>query len=402
MIQKRILLYLNAEEVSYLIMDEAGKIRQTVMQGNLADLTPLTGDHELHVIVPGQAVLLTAAKLPKLNSQRLMQALPFALEEQLIDDVNQLHFSIGEHQPDESIPVAIVAKEKMDAWLAKLKEANIFPSALVPVTLALPFEPDHWYACIYDDIGIVRTGHYSGFTCDKENLNTLLELRLAQAEKKPQSLYLQRFSDTSMAIQLDGITVNETTLDKNQFLDYVSQGIKKYPFLNLLQGNYQAKQKTALTKKMGMIASYLFLAWAGFIFLSNLGSFFILHHSVAVSEQLIDNIYQRHFPHASSVVAPRQRMEEKLKKLSAMTNKNNFLSMLGIATNSLAQANDVRLLSLDFHDNQLVLGVAATTSHVLDDFIRILARQGLTVKQQNATVAGGTVKASVLISQGVL
>ena len=44
-------------------------------------------DAETIAIVPAQDVLLTTAELPKLSRQRLMLALPFALEEQLIDDV---------------------------------------------------------------------------------------------------------------------------------------------------------------------------------------------------------------------------------------------------------------------------------------------------------------------------
>ncbi len=399
---KRILIYLHAEQASWLVIDEIAQTQQTVLRGNLADLTPLVSDHEIQVIVPGQSILLTAAKLPKLSSQRLKQALPFALEEQLIDDVNNLHFATGEYQPDNSFPVAVVAKEKMDTWLAILKQANIIPHALIPATLALPFTANNGNAFIDNEIATVRTGSFSGFACDKENLSTFLELQLSEIEPKIEFIHLYNFSASPITIKLDATTLNEMMLNENQLLEHLMKWTAAYPFINLLQGPYQTTQKATATKKIWIIAACLALAWISFAFFSNIGSFFILHHATAASEQSIEKIYKRNFPQASTIVAPRQRMEEKLKKLSSTANKNTFLSMLGILGNHLPQAKGIQLLSLDYRGNQLTLGVTATTFENLDIFTQALTRQNLHVKQQSAGIAGTSVKANLLITQGVL
>jgi len=399
---RRILIYLHTQQASWLMIDENDQTQQSMTRGNLADLTPLTENCKIEVIIPGQTILLTAAELPKLNPQRVMQALPFTLEEQLIDDVNTLHFAIGEYQSNSSFPVAVVTKEKMDTWLTELKQANITPDALIPATLALPFTPDNWYACIYDEIGIVRTGHYSGFSCDKENLNTFLELQLAEAEQKPACIHLYNFSTTPTAIKLSATTLNEMTLGEDQFLEHIAKWTETYPFINLLQGNYKTTKKSTATKKIWVTAGCLAIAWIGFAFFSNLGSLLILHYATSTSEQLINKIYQRNFPQASSVVAPRQRMEEKLKKLSTTANKNNFLSILGIIGNNLPKAKAIQLLSMDFRGNQLILSVSATTFTNLDVFTQALTHQGLNVKQQSAGIAGTAVKANLLIYQGIL
>lgn len=402
MTQKRILIYLHAKQASWLIIDENNQTQQAITRGNLADLMPLIENCKIEVIVPGQTILLAAAKLPKLNTQRIRQALPFALEEQLIDDVNTLHFSTGEYQSNNSFPVAVVTKEKMDVWLAELKQANITPDALTSATLALPFTPDNWSACIYDEMGIVRTGQYSGFSCDKENLNAFLELQLTEIEQKPACVHLYNFSAIPTAIKLNSTTLNEMMLGEDQFLEHIAKWIETYPFINLLQGTYQTTKKSTATKKIWVTASCLAIAWIGFAFFSNLGSLLILHYATSTSEQLINKIYQRNFPQASSVVAPRQRMEEKLKKLSTTANKNNFLSILGIIGKNLPKTKGIQLLSIDFRGNQLTLSISATTFANLDMFTQALTHQGLNVKQQSAGVAGAAVKANLLIYQGVL
>ena len=399
---QRILIYLHAQQASWLIIDENDQTQQSMTRGNLADLMPLTENCKIEVIVPGQTILLTAAELPKLNAQRLIQALPFTLEEQLIDDVHTLHFAIGEYQSNGSFPVAVIAQEKMATWLAELAQANITPDTLIPATLALPFTPDNWYACIYDEIGIVRTGHYTGFSCDKENLQTFLELQLSEAEQKPACIHLYNFSTTPTTIKLNSTTLNEMTLGEDQFLEHIAKWTATYSFINLLQGPYKPIRKSTATKKIWLVVGCLAIAWTGLALFSNLGSLLILHHATATSEQLINKIYQRNFSQASSVVAPRQRMEEKLKKLSIATNNNNFLSILSLIGNNLPKAKSIQLLSMDFHDNQLTLSVSATTFDSLDSFTRALTQQGLHVKQQSAGIAGSAVKANLLISQGTL
>lgn len=402
MTPKRILLYLHEEQISWLIMDETGQLQQPVLKGNIADLTPLAKDHDVYVIVPGQSVLLTSASLPKLNSQRLKQALPFALEEQLIDDVNNLHFAVGDYQPDNSFPVAVVAKEQMDKWLSILQQADIIPTMMIPTILALPFTPQNGSICINNEIAIVRTDQYEGFACDRENLLSLLELHLTDKSEKISSMHIYNFSSTAISLQAEAIAFNEINLNENQFLEHLMKWTATYPFINLLQGPYQTKTKTTVTKKIWITASCLALVWIGLALMNNIVSLLFLHHASAAPEQLIEKIYKRNFPQASSVVAPKLRMEEKLKKLSASANKNNFLTLLGITGNILSKTTDIKLLGLEYRSNQLTLNVTAPTFEKLDAFMQAFTHEHLTVKQQNAGIAGAAVKANLLITQGAL
>ncbi|MEO8965249.1 MAG: type II secretion system protein GspL, partial [Gammaproteobacteria bacterium] len=178
------------------------------MQDDLTNLPLLAKQNEITVIVPADDVLLTQAELPKLNRQRLMQALPFALEEQLIDDVSELHFAIADYQ-DGKIPVAIVARKKMNEWLAELKELGIQPSRLLSAVFALPFIEKNWTACITAEMSAIRTEKYSGFASDPSNLALMIDLTLKNAVEKPTCIHIYNTLGASIALNTDSILQND-------------------------------------------------------------------------------------------------------------------------------------------------------------------------------------------------
>jgi general secretion pathway protein L len=122
MTAKRLLIYLSSypsPKANWAAWDETGMVQAIVSEGNISDLKTYAG-YDITVIIPGEDCLLSSATLPKLNRQRLLQALPFALEEQLITDVQELHFAIGD-QIDGIVPVAIIKRQLIETYLELLK-----------------------------------------------------------------------------------------------------------------------------------------------------------------------------------------------------------------------------------------------------------------------------------------
>ncbi len=403
--RQKTLIYLDTVEplqASWVVFDDTGALIQSVSRGHLEQLNPAAKSYDLTVIVPAQDVLLTHAALPKLSRQQLMQALPFALEEQLIDDVTELHFAIAEYQADGTLPVAIVAKKKMMEWLALLNQFDLRPAQLIPGLFALPYTEKVWEMSLNNEGCAIRTGRFSGFTCDKNNLTATLELGLATAEKKPESIQIYNFSQTSEPAvkKIGDVTLDEIHLGERFFLEKIAAWLEEYPKINLLQGIYQGRRKASETKKIWLLAAYGVLAWVAITFFSNIVSFFILHHQSSTLETAINTIYKKNFPQASTVVAPRDRMTAKLKTLTDQSNKNYFLVLLAAAGDYLTKNPNVQLKALDFRDNQLNLEVSADTFDSLDALTKTLSAQGYTVKQQNAAISGTQVKANLLIQRG--
>lgn len=378
----RLLIYLHSVEplqASWVELDDTNKIIHSMANTSLPDNL---GDVEVIAIIPAQDVLLTQVTLPKMNKQRLMQALPFALEEQLLDEVENLHFAVSEQYVDDFLPVAVIAKQKIEAWLNALKAVNISPSTLIPLTYTLSFESNTWHINTHEENCVIRTGKYSGFTCEPDNLKTILDFKLAEEKDK------------------DSIQMVRSKLSELQLLEQNALQILNEPPINLLQGAYRAKRKATQVKKIWFLAGSLVAAWILLALFSNIVSFFILHSEVNKIETQINTIYKHHFPQATSVVAPRQRLEEKLKSSFAQANKNNFLALLSLIAKGMTANNGIHLQTLDFREKQLTLEVVADSFDALDAYTAALTQQGLDVRRQNAAIAGTQVKANLLIKAG--
>lgn len=108
------------------------------LHGEREGLPPPAEDvSAITVLVPAEDLLvLPLPTLPGSARQR-QQALPFAIEEQLAAPVEQLHVALAS-QPD---AVLVVARERMDAWLARLREAGLRPDRMLPDGWLLPCQP---------------------------------------------------------------------------------------------------------------------------------------------------------------------------------------------------------------------------------------------------------------------
>src|SRR5690606_2628720 len=70
--------------------------------------------------------------VPVKGGARLQAALPYAFEEFLAEDVDQLHFAAGTRRESGRVPVSIVSRETLDEWQRRLAEAGLGPAAMIP------------------------------------------------------------------------------------------------------------------------------------------------------------------------------------------------------------------------------------------------------------------------------
>jgi general secretion pathway protein L len=401
---EKIIVYLHNADLSLLswaIINDNGVPQKITAQGDMQTLAAAASNKEVIVIAPPEDVLLVEAKLPKLNRQRMLQALPFALEEQLLTDISELHFAVGEYQANNTLPVAIIAKTKIEAWLKTLKEAGIEPTSLIPAPLILPLSANDWYIQLRDDSAIVRTGLYSGFACDKHNLEALITLNKAEQTETPHAIYLINNSAAPFFAEKEGLKewVTEKRLtDKQQFSDTAQQC--ESPVINLLQGDFQAKRTTSHSKKIWLLAAYVAAGWLALILVGNIISYFILHHEYNKIDTAINAIYTHNFPQAASIVAPKKRMTEKLNNLMNQNHKNRLLVWMAYIGKDMNNTNTIKIRQLDYRNSLLNLEISAPNFENIDSFTQALTQQSLSVKQQNVAASGKEVKGALLITDG--
>jgi general secretion pathway protein L len=80
-------------------------------------------------LIPGGDVLLTSVRLPPMAASKLRQGIAYALEDQLIEDLEAQHFALGDRLGEEQA-VAVIARRRLQYWLDRFAAVGIAPRAL--------------------------------------------------------------------------------------------------------------------------------------------------------------------------------------------------------------------------------------------------------------------------------
>ena len=129
------------------------------------------------VWVPSDALVAHQVSLPLNRRHAWAKLAPFALEEKLIGDIDNFHFVIGLAQEDGQVPVLVLAKEKMNAWLDILAEHSIQPEKIWPDVLAVPY--DKQGSVLWHEGGhcLLRLDEQTGLSGSLEWISAALRVR---------------------------------------------------------------------------------------------------------------------------------------------------------------------------------------------------------------------------------
>lgn len=155
-----LVIRLGADEnahASWIAVDDAGTRRTPPVMGPLEEALKDVGDREVIVLVPAGETSTLSCDLPA-KGARLRAALPFALEEQVADEIENLHFAPGPRRAAGDLPVVVVAHARMDAWLARLREAGIRPARIIPEDHGLAVVPNTLSMLVAEDQVVFNNG----------------------------------------------------------------------------------------------------------------------------------------------------------------------------------------------------------------------------------------------------
>ncbi len=356
----------------WMLVNEQGETRTPVREGT-PEAGVVAGASRIVVIVPGEEVLLSEARVPGRNRQRVLRAIPYALEEQLASDVEMLHFAIGPAQDEDHYPVAVVDRSLMDAWAELLDEHRIVAGQWLPETLALPQTDDGWSLMIDGSAVLVRTGTYSGYAADLETFPALVSL-FASRDQLPGSARL--FGSSIIDIEGLDVAVAEQEL---QPLEILGRGFAQGQSFDLLQGDYSRSEEWGKMLRPWKATAALLVA--GLVLTAASAG---LNYSKLSKQQEqlaaeIEAVYRDTFPKARRVVNPRAQMEQSLKQLQRQAGGGGqmaFLALLSDVARILGSNKGVQIQGATYRDGRLDLQLLADNVQVLDQLKQALAGEG--------------------------
>src|ERR1700736_2516787 len=129
------------EDTEWLTIDEAGEPATARQRGPLSLAAAVGRTAKVILIAPATQILLAEPELPPGSGVKLARAVPFALEEQLTEDIDQLFFALGRRNSGGRTPVAVVSRSVLEGWIAQLRSAGIEPTAVYPDISLIPENP---------------------------------------------------------------------------------------------------------------------------------------------------------------------------------------------------------------------------------------------------------------------
>lgn len=388
----RLLLRLAADGgLTWLRQDSGARTPGTAVAG-VPPASVLEAAAEIIVLVPSEDVLLMQAELRARNLAQLRQAVPFAIEDQLLSPVEDLHFALLE-RGDGAFGVGVVAKAKLSAWLARLHEAGIRPDAIVPEAFALPLAEGAASVLLEDDRATVRLGAWSAFACGADALDDWLVLALPGVARE--SLDLNDFRTRSP---------RPTSPLANDALAFLGAHLPKTP-LNLLEGAFAARHRRARGARWWRIAAALAVA-AGVLGFANLGLDVVqLSRASARMDTLSRDALRSAFPDIDAPelarLAPDELMRARLARMRPGESSKGLLQVLAQIAPVLGTTTRIQTRGMEYRNGILELALRAPDVAALDSVReRLAATPGLKAEVTVANPVADGVDGRIRISGG--
>ena len=143
------------------------------------------GKANVAVLAPAECFLFASVEPPAGQTKYLQKAIPYLLEEQLAEPVEELHFAVfekvkGQKVKGQQVPVGMVRKTLLQNWLDQFAKHQFNVTSVVPDMLCLPWWPDHWQLLLAGNRVMVRTGAYDGWCSAVGQLPIFLDASLEE------------------------------------------------------------------------------------------------------------------------------------------------------------------------------------------------------------------------------
>lgn len=388
--------------VEWLVLDSNHVPIGLIEQGSLESAAGVSRQRKVIFLMPSEDVLLTEASLQTRNRQQLAKAIPYKLEEELADDVENLHFALGAYQDSGSYPVAVVARQTLDRWLEALQTVNIIPKTMIPELLCLPFEESSWTLLIEDNRVLVRNALYRGFSVEPENLEALFMLMSDPTDEcsYPKITVYRCDQDTLNPLPQDLPVEKEQ--HANAPLLLMADNIDIKHNINLLQGGYKRRDDAIQLLRPWRLAAALAGVWLILQIVTTSMDLWRLNRDSQSLQSRIEQVFRETFPKAQRVVNPRVQMQQSLKSLLAAQQSDDggsFLPLLDAGGRAIQAINGIAVSTLDYRDDRLELALEASDLQSLDKIKQQLENEGLTASIESAETSGQKVEARLLIQR---
>jgi general secretion pathway protein L len=403
------------EETEWLVLDEGadpGAVRQ---RGSLTLAAAVARSAKVVVLAPASQILLAEPELPPGSGAKLVRAVPFALEEQLTEDVDQLSFAVGRRRPSGGTPVAVVSLSVMRGWLAQLAEAGLEPQAMYPDISLMPDNPGQTVLWLEGARLAVKRPGALPFAVElspvKEALvvagviaDPLLETSVQTHTPEAVLLYVSRDDWARTKDEFEALALNFASIKVQLLADgplpWLSHSLNNSDMVNLLQGEFARSTDYGESWRKWRVAAALA---AALLVVHVAAQALQLHQARRDGVELdsqIAQVYAMALPSDPEPGGPdaRRRMQSRLDRIrKAGAGPEYFLRSLQALGGALATAPETKIDAMSYHERSMDLRVTAPNLAAINQLSQFVTKQGFRADIQSSTPAANGVEANLQV-----
>jgi general secretion pathway protein L len=395
------------EETEWVVIDEAAGSATTRQRGPLTLAAAVSGSRKVVALAPATQILLAEPELPPGSGVKLARAVPFALEEQLTEDIDHLNFAIGRRRPGGGTPVAVVSRAVLQGWMSNLTAAGLEPSAMYPDITLMPENPGQTVLWLEKGRLAVRRPGALPFAVELSPVSEALAvagviadpLDTAAPPKPPESavLYVTREDWAHSQSEFEQLAGKFDSLKVQLLPDgplpWLARGLESTDAVNLLQGDFaRATDYSARWHRWRTAA----LLAAGLLVVHVAAQALQIRQAkreTAALDSQIASVFSAAMP-AEAMRDPRRQMQSRLDRIhKAGAGPEYFLRTLKVLSGAMATTPKTDIDALSYREDSLDMKVSAPSLAALSQLSQYIGKQGMAAEIQSSTPVAGGVEA---------
>lgn len=415
-----------AVRFDWLLMDASGHMASRGVNQSADEIERLLEQNDLeHVqligLLPAHQVTWCQASIPGRQSRFIRQALPFAVEEQLAQDIDTLHLSLGAQRGD-TYAVAAIDQGQMAFWSESLNawsRAQLI--ALYPDAALLPTNQARWTLCLDGEVALLagRQGEWLRLPVDAlpillaslessrtdistDNDAESIRVFASEADRQAQHLALSALeSEGHFKLAFEMLEISRLELLAVAYHQDLCKPI------NLCQGKFTIASRERNPwwhwRSVAVIAGL----WFALQLLLDVGTGIYYQRQAASYQQQAVAAYKKVFPAETRVSANNLRrvLEGKLRAASAAGPTLEFVGLLKHAgyQYALLQGRDkVTFQGINFNRSrgELIVDLQADSFEKINQLKSGLANAGLNAKVGSVVNESSGARGRITLSTG--
>lgn len=314
----------------------------------------------IRLLLPGQMVTHASARVAARNPKLIEQALPYALEEQLAEDIEQLRIAHGARDSSGQVQARIVRRQDLDQLLERLRAVGIQPDAVYSELDAIPVPSVGWTTLAWEGVVLARGSQGEALSLEPDLLAPLLDgtapVRAIQPPEGP--------------------------------LPWLHRHLHERGMIDLLGGG----RSTGLGDRLrpwrtpAILAAIALLLQAGLVWHDTRK----LDQQRAAMQAEIERMAREAAPEVKRWVNPIAQLRQLATGNTAAPTESGMLDMLARLAPALAARPDIKLGTLRFQGGMLEAQLSAAEGGSLEALLEALRKQqGISVELAEQRVEGG-------------